>query len=121
MLNTQVIPDVMRFQTSVSSSLIALMKASEAANLGAIAGPQAELLKTVSTLLTEAADIKSRLDSELNHGSELHGSHKAIHYCDVILPLMSEIREKVDSMEALCDHRDWSIPTYSELLHSLKG
>jgi len=121
MLNTQVIPDVMRFQTSVSSSLIALSKASEAGNLGYIAGPQAELLKTVSTLLTEAADIKSRLDSELNRGSELHGSHKAIHYCDVILPLMAEIREKVDSMEALCDHRDWSIPTYSELLHSLKG
>jgi glutamine synthetase len=38
-------------------------------------------------------------------------------YCaDTLVPLMAELREVVDGLEALVDDNLWPLPTYQEML-----
>jgi glutamine synthetase len=60
-------------------------------------------------------DISGRLESAIAqppHGTEAH-----LHYsADTLVPLMAELREVVDGLEALVDDNLWPLPTYQEML-----
>ncbi|MDR3072142.1 MAG: glutamine synthetase III [Clostridiales Family XIII bacterium] len=44
----------------------------------------------------------------------------AKHYSDSVLPAMNELREVVDCLEALIDRDYWPLPSYGEILYSVK-
>ena len=58
-------------------------------------------------LLCAAEDIKDLLK-------------KAIHYKELILTKMGEIRELIDEMELLVSRKHWPFPTYGDLLFSVR-
>jgi glutamine synthetase len=46
-----------------------------------------------------------------------HGTEAHMRYCaDTLVPLMAELRQVVDGLEALVDDNLWPLPTYQEML-----
>ena len=45
---------------------------------------------------------------------------KAYHYKDVVLPKMSQLRQLTDEMELLVSRKHWPLPTYGDLLFSVR-
>jgi glutamine synthetase len=104
---TQVYPAAIRYLGELAESL-QLQSA-----LGLQVSPESS--KQVAELCQSLMDISGRLESAIAqppHGTEAH-----LHYsADTLVPLMAELREVVDGLEALVDDNLWPLPTYQEML-----
>ena len=69
-------------------------------------------MKEVETLLNDVQDKHYECSDEMK---VLKG--QARHLCDTILPLMSELRLKVDEAEDMCDQAYWPYPSYLDILY----
>ena len=71
--------------------------------------------KQIAELCQSLMDISGQLQAAIEnppHGTEAH-----MRYCaDTLVPLMAELREVVDGLEALVDDNLWPLPTYQEML-----
>ena len=43
-----------------------------------------------------------------------------MYYMEKVLPLMEEARDIIDSIEVDMDRKDWPVPSYGDLLYSVK-
>ncbi len=63
--------------------------------------------------------LVEKLEKELVLVKDKEGYDKSKYICDVIKPLMFDLREYVDKAEVLCAEDAWPLPSYSTLLFSI--
>ena len=69
----------------------------------------------VASLSAKLMELSSALESAISnapHGTIAHMRYSA----DTLMPLMHELREAVDGLEALVDDNLWPLPSYQEML-----
>jgi glutamine synthetase len=104
---TQVYPAAMRYLGELAGSL------QLQSSMGLQVSPETQ--NTVASLCQKLMDTSSRLQAAIEappHGTEAHMRHCA----DTLMPLMGELREAVDGLEALVDDNLWPLPSYQEML-----
>jgi glutamine synthetase len=104
---TKIVPAVTRYQTELAQNVVALKAAGVPAD--------GVLLEKVSKELSDLKLGLAKLEEERSHhATDLVAEAK--HYCDVILPLMLEIRKSADTLEGIVADDLWPLPTYEEIL-----
>jgi len=78
--------------------------------------------KTVISRLSElnfaAYEITEHLEELTNEVKRMpRGEEQAKRYCYEIIPVMDELREKVDLMEKITDARIWPVPVYGDITY----
>ena len=104
---TQIYPAAMRYLGELASSL----------QLQTAMGLQvsSETQHKVASLSAKLMELSSALESAISnapHGTIAHMRYSA----DTLMPLMHELREAVDGLEALVDDNLWPLPSYQEML-----
>ena len=62
--------------------------------------------------------ISERLESITNDVKKMpRGEAQAKRYCYEIIPVMEELRDKVDLMEKITDAKIWPIPVYGDITY----
>jgi glutamine synthetase len=110
MARTLIIPAALRYQTEVAQAVTATKAA------GVDNTAQADLLKTVTTALTELQSCTASLDKALSHHAEGDAYAHAKYARDHILPTMNKVRVAGDKLEGLVADDLWPLPTYREML-----
>ena len=113
MAGKDIIPAVIRYTTSLASSVNQV----EAA--GVPADVQKELLTRVSVLLRQTSNALSDLKKKQEHAATLTGSEQANYYHDEVCPAMDILRFPVDHLEMICDSEIWPMPTYGDLMFNV--
>lgn len=114
MVNTQIIPAVLRYQNELIANLRGLtelgIKKKSLKN-------QNDLLETITETLGELKSQCDELDEAREKANGLDNAHKiALGYCHKVKPYFEEIRHLADRLEQITDDRAWPLPKYRELL-----
>ncbi|MCC6458831.1 MAG: glutamine synthetase III [Saprospiraceae bacterium] len=113
LVNSQVIPAVLRYQTELAGNIASL----KSIGLEEATGFQKETLQRMIKNLTA---IKTGLDKmnqafdKAHHAADLR--EEAGILCDEVKPQMDAIREGVDELESIVDDQYWPLVKYRELL-----
>ena len=76
-----------------------------------------EIITRLSNLVGTAYRTTETLKAEEAYAASIPESRtRAEYYCNKVLPLMSELRQAVDSMEVLTASDLWPVPTYGDLM-----
>lgn len=115
MANRDLLPAGMKYTAQLAQTVVALK------SLGVESSAQADTLKEMSEL---CASTKANIN-ELQNAVEKAGAcedvkNKAALYRDTVFTAMATLRAGVDAMEVICDSEIWPIPSYGELLFSVK-
>jgi glutamine synthetase len=104
---TQVYPAAMRYLGELAESL-QLQTA-----MGLQVSPETQ--NQVASLSKKLMELSDALESALKNPPHETSAH--MRYCaDTLIPLMSQLREAVDGLEALVDDNIWPLPSYMEML-----
>ncbi|HEX2807300.1 MAG TPA: glutamine synthetase III [Kineosporiaceae bacterium] len=109
--NTLVMPAAVRYQTELALNIGALQAAgieTDAASLGTVSAPLAELRAALSALA-----------KALGSDNGTTALAEAEHARDVLLPAMSAVRAAADVLEGVVADDLWPLPTYQEMLFIL--
>ncbi|SMC24977.1 glutamine synthetase [Clostridium acidisoli DSM 12555] len=111
----QILPAVVKFETSLAESISAVKAA------GASASVQKELLIETDTLLSSLkANIAAlELSAEKAEGLDGDAYDKAHFYKFDVFEKMGAVREVADKLETIVDSELWPLPTYGELLFTV--
>ena len=116
-VTSQVVPAAVAYQNQLLASVEGLHKVLP--KDGAVKA-QAELLKTVASLISEALEGVSSLRKAMEHAEGVaEEREKALAYCHKVKPHFDKIRAAVDALEALVPDRSWPMPKYREMLFIL--
>ncbi|QEY31908.1 glutamine synthetase type III [Synechococcus sp. RSCCF101] len=110
MTRTQVYPAVMEYLDALAQSL----RDQEYLGLPPDRSSAGKVAQLNQSLLAECAALESAIAETPEDGVEASMRHCA----DVILPLMTRIREAVDGLEIIVADDLWPLPTYQEMLFS---
>ena len=78
-------------------------------------------LKKVSALTSDIYKKLSDLEKQNDAVKSIEGaSEVAMFFKDNVIPAMSALREKVDEMELLVPKAEWPVPSYGDLLFSVR-
>ena len=84
-------------------------------------GFEGEQLKKVSSLTTCIYNKLSALEKVVSDAKNVEGaSEVAMFYKDSVIPAMNELRANVDEMEGLVPASKWPVPSYGEMLFSVR-
>jgi glutamine synthetase len=104
---TQVYPAAMRYLGELAGSLQLQI------SMGLQVTPQAQT--QVASLSGTLMDLATNLQEAIENSP--HGTDAHLRYCaDTLVPLMGQLREAVDGLEALVDDNLWPLPSYQEML-----
>ena len=115
MSRRQILPSVLAYAGSVSSSVVSIKKAGAGLNCAS------ELLNELcmeTDRLKERTDALSRAVADRPSGDLPEES--AVYMHDTVLPAMAALRESADHLERITDRSYWPFPTYDELLFSIQ-
>ena len=116
MVKGHVIPAVLTYQNDLANT--ALTKKSLQAGLGLKL--ETKILTRLSDLSDSLANVLENLETSILKMKTCSGTLDSANYCkDSILHDMKETREVVDELESLVGKKYWTLPTYSDLLHSI--
>ena len=107
--------------SSYANELAGVVAAKKAVDAGIDATYETDLVKKVSSL---TAGIYSKLQSlekaecEVKNISEV--DELAAYYCNKVIPIMNELRANVDELEGYVPASKWPVPSYGELLYSVR-
>ncbi|MEB3165928.1 MAG: glutamine synthetase III [Cyanobacteriota bacterium] len=104
---TQVYPAAMRYLGELAGSL----QLQSAMGLQVSPDTQQQVASQCQALMDLAGELQGAVEHP-PHGTEEHMRHCA----DVLLPLMTRLRQAVDGLEALVDDNLWPLPSYQEML-----
>ncbi|KEF42250.1 MAG: glutamine synthetase [Cyanobium sp. CACIAM 14] len=104
---TQIYPAAMRYLGELASS----MQAQKAVGLEVSSATQSKVA-SLSGKLMELSDSLEAAIANAPHGTLAHMRYSA----DTLMPLMHQVREAVDGLEALVDDNLWPLPSYQEML-----
>ena len=104
---TQVYPAAMRYLGELAGSL------QLQSSMGLQVSPETQ--SQVAAFSQKLMDVSKSLETAL--AAPPHGTEAHMHHCaDTLIPMMAELREAVDGLEALVDDNLWPLPTYQEML-----
>ena len=82
---------------------------------------ETETTRRLSALTASAAVHSQALEKAMDGVTQLSDTYAAArYYRDRVFPAMQSLRTVVDEMETLCDAKAWPIPSYGEILFSVK-
>jgi glutamine synthetase len=110
MARTMILPAALRYQTEVAQAVAATRAA------GMDNGPQAELLKTVTTTIGDFQRAIAGLEKALAHEGNGDPYAHARSLRDHVIPAMTELRKHGDKLECIVADDLWPLPTYREML-----
>lgn len=114
MVNTQIIPAVLRYQNELITNLRGL---TELGIKKKSLKSQHDLLEAITETLGELKSQCDELDEAREKANSLDNAHKtALDYCHKVKPHFEEIRHLADRLEQITDDRAWPLPKYRELL-----
>ncbi|MBK1811737.1 glutamine synthetase III [Clostridium sp. YIM B02505] len=111
----QILPAVIKFETSLAQSISAVKAA------GAGAGVQSELLAEVDELAVALKKNIGELEASVEKAQALDGDAYAVahFYKFDVFEKMQAVRAVADTLETLVDKDVWPLPTYGELLFNV--
>jgi len=113
MANKLYIPAVIKYTTSLATSINSVKSACAVADLTV----QEELLEKTCGLLAKAKAATVALQGYIEEASSKEeGQELALFFRNVIFPAMSELRTPIDELELIVDKSVWPVPTYGDLL-----
>jgi glutamine synthetase len=78
-------------------------------------------LNKISTDLSKAFELKMDLEKTLEGAKKIEDCTKlSMYYREKVLPIMEDVREIIDGIELNVDSKDWPVPSYGDLLYSVK-
>ena len=115
MLNKDYLPAISDYTKKLAESL------SIKKSLGVNTTYELELLIKISNGLQNAYDTKINLEKVLEHTKDIEDcTELSMYYREKVLPLMEEARDIIDSIEVDMDRKYWPVPSYGDLLYSVK-
>ena len=115
MLNKDYLPAISNYTKKLAESL------SIKKSIGVNTTYELELLSKISNGLQNAYDTKINLEKVLEHTKSIEDcTELSMYYMEKVLPLMEEARDIIDSIEVDMDRKDWPVPSYGDLLYSVK-
>jgi glutamine synthetase len=79
------------------------------------------ILNKISTELSKAFDVKMNLEKTLAGAKDIQDcTELSMYYREKVLPLMEDVRSIIDGIELDVDAKDWPVPSYGDLLYSVK-
>ena len=109
----QIIPAVIKYTTSLATSLSAVKGACADADVSV----QTELLTETSALLSEAKVALAKLQEVTEQGGTMEeGREQAVFYRDEVKAAMDALRAPVDKLEMIVDKEMWPMPSYGDLI-----
>ncbi|GKU26026.1 glutamine synthetase III [Clostridium folliculivorans] len=111
----QILPAVIKFETSLAKSISAVKAA------GVSAGVQCELLAEVDELAVALKKNIGELEASVEKAQALDGDAYAVahFYKFDVFEKMQAVRAVADTLETLVDKDVWPLPTYGELLFNV--
>ena len=108
----QIIPAVIKYATSLATSVNAVTAA-----CGADVSVQTELLTETSALLAEAQTALKKLHEVTEKAAAMEeGRVQAVAYRDEVKVAMDELRAPIDKLEMIVDKDVWPMPSYGDLI-----
>jgi len=115
MLNKDYLPAISDYTKKLAESL------SIKKSFGVNTTYELELLIKISNGLQNAYDTKINLEKVLEHTKDIEDcTELSMYYREKVLPLMEEARDIIDSIEVDMDRKYWPVPSYGDLLYSVK-
>ena len=78
-----------------------------------------EALKTLTNVVTESARLVKTLEELIATSIKQENTLRATFIKDRMIPVMNELRSKIDEAETLCPETVWPYPSYREILFSV--
>jgi glutamine synthetase len=110
MARTMILPAAVRYQGEVAAAVTATKAA------GVDANAQAELLRSLTTTISDFQAATGTLDKALAHHAEGDAFAHAKYARDAVLPAMANVRTLGDKLETMVADDLWPLPTYREML-----
>ncbi len=115
MLNKDYLPAISKYTKNLAEN-ISLKK-----SLNVDCTYESEIINKISKDLSSAYKLKIDLENALNGTKEIADCTKlSIYYKDNIIPIMEKLRDVIDEIEINVDSKDWPVPSYGDLLYSVK-
>ena len=115
MLNKDYLPAISKYTKNLAET-VSLKKA-----LNVNDTYELELLNKISSGLTNAYKTKLELEKALEKAKDIKDcTDLSMYYRETILPIMEEARNIIDGIELDVDSKDWPVPSYGDLLYSVK-
>jgi len=115
MVRKQILPAVSAFEEDLASSISIKKEVSEKASCRF----EEETLETESKTADKAYAAVKNLEKTLK-GAKGESLELAMYYKDKVIPAMKKLRNEVDTLETITDAEHWPLPTYGEMLFSVK-
>jgi glutamine synthetase len=106
----QILPACLNFQKEVADAVNATKAA------GVDNSAQMELLKTLTSGITDFQKTLVNLDKVLAHHPDGDAYEHAKYMRDKLLPVMTDLRKISDKLETMVGDEHWPLPTYREML-----
>ena len=107
------IPAVVRYTARLADSICKVRTACPEADTST----QEELLKTTSSLLTQASAAEKHLNEAVQQMIDIECVREMATFCrDEIVPAMRALRTPIDQLELIVDKAIWPVPTYGDLM-----
>ena len=110
MANRYIMPAALEYQKRIGQSVAAVKAAG---------GKSVEGKKTLDVLTRLTDELRRRTDKlakALEHEGNGAAEKHAMHFRDVIVPAMAQLRETGDQLELMIPHETWPLATYREML-----
>jgi glutamine synthetase len=115
MLSKDYLPAISKYTKNLAET-VTLKK-----SIGVNAEYELELLNKISNELKAAYETKNELAAKLAKTSEISDcTELSMYFRNTILPLMEKARDIIDGIELDVDSKDWPVPSYGDLLYSVK-
>ena len=116
MANKDILPAVSGYAHELAETVLAKKQCGDID-----CGYESELLAKISALNTKAYRCVNELQNRLTDCNDIEDTTVlANYYRDRIMTAMSDLREVVDELETVVDAKRWPLPSYGELLFSVK-
>ena len=115
MSNQLIMPAVSKYTMDLSRTI------KDKREIGIDAGYETEVASALSDLNTQAYLKTKELKAAIDDVKKMHGAERvAKAYAKKVLVKMEELRTLVDTMESMMTKEYWPMPTYGDLLFSVK-
>lgn len=114
MAKKEIVPAVIRYTTTVASS-IAVVE-----NVGGDVSVPRIILRDATTYLKQMNDALIELEAAVAKASQApEGKEQAVIYRDEVFTAMKRLRTPADALEMIVDKREWPFPTYADLMFNV--
>jgi glutamine synthetase len=110
MAKTMILPAALRYQAEVAAAVNGAKAA------GVDNSAQADLLKSLTSTMSEFQKATASLEKALGHHADGDGFAHAKYFRDNVLPAMTAVRNLGDKLETVVADDLWPLPTYREML-----